>query len=147
MGLLIRFTSESAVLSTPYLMVYRYLETEFAYFRANPDLDEYHAGVVARLCKYALEVAPKEDNLLRPVLVHRELHMINIMVHNAKISAVLDWDASCFGQEQLHAYLATQSHAALPRCLAAGYPDFLRFDRCYDPQYELHPRIMPTKEA
>jgi hypothetical protein len=45
MGLLIRSTSESAVLSTSYLMVYKYLEAEFAYFRANPDLDEYHASV------------------------------------------------------------------------------------------------------
>ncbi|RDB25759.1 hypothetical protein Hypma_006251 [Hypsizygus marmoreus] len=89
-------------------------------------------GLFQRLRVLAEHLIPRDDpTLLQPVLFHRDLDVRNVMVKDAKVSAVIDWEV----------------HSVLPACLAAEYPRFIRFDGYYDLKYALINRKVPTKES
>ncbi|KAF8520600.1 kinase-like domain-containing protein [Hysterangium stoloniferum] len=85
-----------------------------------------------RIRTLAISAIPRDDHtMLVPVLVHMDLRSKNIMVKDATVSGIVDWEI----------------HSSLPACLGATYPEFIRYDAIYDPKYEIQPRLMPTKEC
>jgi len=85
-----------------------------------------------RIHTLAISVIPRDDPaMLIPVLVHLDLNNRNIMIKDATVSGILDWEV----------------HSSLPACLGAKYPDFIRYDGTNDPKYGIQPRLMPTREC
>ena len=74
-------------------------------------LERHAAGLVARVPKRAL----------RSALVHDDLHEGNILVDEATgvVTGIVDWEC----------------HSVAPRCLAARYPHWLRYDGVHDPRF------------
>ncbi|KAF8508149.1 hypothetical protein BU17DRAFT_100003 [Hysterangium stoloniferum] len=85
-----------------------------------------------RIRTLAISAIPRDDHtMFVPVLVHMDLRSKNIMVKDATLSGIVDWEI----------------HSSLPGCLGATYPEFIRYDAAYDPKYGIQPRLMPTKEC
>ncbi|KAF8517237.1 kinase-like domain-containing protein [Gautieria morchelliformis] len=118
----------------PYATIDEYLAAELQPWRAD-DQSEYEFSVpelFERLHVLARRLVPRDDpTMLRPVLFHNDLDVRNVMANDGIVSGIIDWEY----------------HAALPACLAAVYPKFMRFDGIFDPKYDIERRIMPTKES
>ncbi|RDB19687.1 Altered inheritance of mitochondria protein 9, mitochondrial [Hypsizygus marmoreus] len=95
----------------------------------TPSLFDFSVpDLFSRLRVLAARLIPRDDpSLLQPVLVHLDLDFANVMVKDAAVSAIIDWEI----------------HAALPACLAVGYPPFIRYDGMYDPKYDIIDRDYP----
>ncbi|KAF8509159.1 hypothetical protein BU17DRAFT_99150 [Hysterangium stoloniferum] len=85
-----------------------------------------------RIRTLAISAIPRDDHTMFVlVLVHMDLRSKNIMVKDATVSGIVDWEI----------------HSSLPACLGATYPEFIRYDASYDPKYGIQPRLMPAKEC
>ncbi|KAF8520575.1 kinase-like domain-containing protein [Hysterangium stoloniferum] len=93
-------------------------------------LASYFAFLIIRSLEIR-EILQDDPSMLVPVLVHVDMNNRNIMVKDATVSGILDWEI----------------HSSLPACLGATYPDFMRYDATYHPKYGIQPRLMPTKEC
>ncbi|KAF8500127.1 hypothetical protein BU17DRAFT_72122 [Hysterangium stoloniferum] len=89
-------------------------------------------GSILPIRTLAISAIPRDDHtMFVPVLVHMDLRSKNIMVKDATVSGIVDWEI----------------HSSLPACLEATYPEFIHYDAAYNPKYGIQPRLMPTKEC
>ncbi|KAF8520647.1 kinase-like domain-containing protein [Hysterangium stoloniferum] len=108
------------------------LDHAFAHTHDQALYDFSLPDLLDRIRTLGISMIPRHDPaMLVPVLVHMDLNNQNIMVKNATVSGIVDWEI----------------HSSLPACLGARYPDFIRYDATYNPKYGLQPRLMPTKEC
>ncbi|KAF8493531.1 hypothetical protein BU17DRAFT_65323 [Hysterangium stoloniferum] len=116
--------------------LYQYVTRQLDHTCARPQDETLYdfplPDLFDRIRSLAIREIPQDDpSMLVPVLVHVDMNNRNIMVKDATVSGILDWEI----------------HSSLPACLGATYPDFMRYDATYHPKYGIQPRLMPTKEC
>lgn len=92
--------------------------------------------------------------MLRPVLVHDDFDVRNVLVKDGVVSRIVDWEVWPILMLSHH-YMTklilaskriTLSYLNAWRFHIPSFISFMRIDGIYDPNYGLHARNMPTQE-